>query len=98
MAKTSKIDQVLAPRAAQARRRFEVPVLVAALLVVPVIFIEERATSPELLNLAYWANWAIWAVFTAEYLTVVTRTDRVKKPGQEGGPIETMRRSSAANR
>lgn len=56
------------------RRRFEVPVLVAALCVVPVIFIEE--TTPEgFVSLAYWANWIIWAVFLAEYVTVLVLTD-----------------------
>lgn len=64
-------DRILNDAATRARRRFEVPVLVAALLVVPVIFIEERATSPEWLTVAYWANWAIWAAFAVEYLTVV---------------------------
>lgn len=70
------IEDVLNPPAAAARRRFETPVLVAALLVVPVIFIEEQATSQAWLNVAAGVNWLIWAAFTAEYLVVVTLADR----------------------
>lgn len=70
------IEDVLNPRAAEARRRFEVPVLVAALLVVPVIFIEEQATSAAWLTTAGIVNWLIWAAFTAEYLVVVSLNDR----------------------
>jgi len=70
------IEDVLNPPAAAARRRFEIPVLVAALLVVPVIFIEEQATSQTWLNLAAGVNWLIWAAFTAEYLVVMVLTDR----------------------
>jgi voltage-gated potassium channel len=58
------------------RRKFEIPVLVAALAVVPVIFLEERATSPTSLALAGVANWVIWAVFAAEYVSVLAATDR----------------------
>ena len=38
-------DDVLSGRAALARRWFEVPVLGAALLVIPVLFIEEYSTT-----------------------------------------------------
>jgi voltage-gated potassium channel len=66
----------LTERADRIRQRFEVPVLAAALAVVPVIFIEENATSSGLLAVAEWANWAIWAVFFAEFTTVLLLTDR----------------------
>ncbi len=69
-------DRFLNARAQNVRDRFEVPVLVAALLVVPVIFIEERATSSALLSLASWTNWLIWAVFAAEFLVVLALADR----------------------
>jgi hypothetical protein len=39
------IEEVLNESAAKARRHFEIPVLIAALLVVAVIFIEEQADS-----------------------------------------------------
>lgn len=70
------VEDVLNPRAAEARRRFEVPVLVAALLVVPVIFIEEQATSDAWLTTAAVVNWLIWLAFTVEYLVVVSLNDR----------------------
>ncbi len=70
------IEDVLNPPAAAARRRFEIPVLVAALLVVPVIFIEEQATSQAWLNIAAGVNWLIWAAFAAEYLVVLALADR----------------------
>lgn len=70
------IEDVLSPRAISVRRRFEVPVLVAAIAVVPVMFIESTSTSTSLLQLAYWANWAIWAAFVVEYLAVITVADR----------------------
>lgn len=50
--------------------------MVAALLVVPVIFIEARAESVTLLTIADVGNWVIWLVFVAEYVTVVWLTDR----------------------
>lgn len=70
------MDDILTERAAAVRRRFEVPVLVAALLVVPVIFIEEQVASPAWQQTAVWANWLIWIVFFAEYVTVLALTDR----------------------
>ena len=50
------IDDVLSGRAAAARRWFEVPVLGAALLVIPVVFIEEYSTTGWLLTVAGIAN------------------------------------------
>jgi voltage-gated potassium channel len=70
------VEDVLNSRAAEARRRFEVPVLVAALLVVPVIFIEEQATSAAWVTSAAVVNWLIWLAFTVEYLVVVFLNDR----------------------
>jgi voltage-gated potassium channel len=58
--------------ASRAKRRFEAPVLIAALLVVPVIIIEEREPSEAWLQVANVANWAIWAAFFLEYVTVVS--------------------------
>jgi voltage-gated potassium channel len=60
------------PAADRARRLFEVPVLVAALLVVPVILIEDRATSTAWLTAASVANWVIWALFAAEFVVVIS--------------------------
>jgi voltage-gated potassium channel len=66
---------VLSGRAAVARQRFEIPVLIAALAVVPVILIEEQAASTAWLTTASWANWVIWALFFVEYVTVMALTE-----------------------
>lgn len=70
------MEDILNERAAKARRWFEVPVLVAALLVVPVIYIEEQVGSSAWQQVASSANWAIWTVFLVEYLVVVGLADR----------------------
>lgn len=67
---------MLGPRAEHVRRRFETPILIAALLVVPVIFIEEQATSAVALEAAQWLNWLIWAAFAAEFFTILALADR----------------------
>lgn len=72
---TESMTAVLGERATQTRRWFEIPVLVAALAVVPVIFLEERATTDWHLDIAAAANWGIWSVFLIEYLVVVSLAD-----------------------
>ncbi|MYB44187.1 MAG: two pore domain potassium channel family protein [Acidimicrobiia bacterium] len=69
---TPMIDDVIGGRAAAARHRFEAPVLGAALLVIPVVFIEEYSTTAWLLTAAGVANWLIWAAFAAEFAVVVS--------------------------
>lgn len=66
----------LTDRAARAQRAFEVPILIAALLVVPVIIIQERTVSSGWLLATAVADWLIWGAFFAEYLVVVSLTDR----------------------
>ena len=68
------IEDVLSGRAAGARRWFEAPVLGAALLVIPVVFIEEYSTTASLLTAARIANWLIWAAFAAEFVVVTSLT------------------------
>lgn len=70
------IDEVLSERATVARRWFEAPILGAALLVVPVVFIGEYSTTGWLLTVAATANWLIWAAFAAEFAVVMFLTDR----------------------
>jgi voltage-gated potassium channel len=53
-------------RARRMERPFEVPVPVAALLVVPVIAIQESDPSEPLWTIADVSNWLIWLVFAAE--------------------------------
>lgn len=69
-------DTVLNGRAAAAKHRFETPVLTSALLVIPVVFIEQRATTGWLLTTATVANWLIWAVFAAEFAVVISLTQK----------------------
>ena len=72
MRERQAIDDVIGERAAVARRWFEAPVLGAALLVIPVVFIEEYSTTAWLLTAAGVANWLIWAAFAAEFAVVVS--------------------------
>lgn len=63
------------PQAEKLRRRFEIPVLIAALLVVPVIYIEEQVADPIWLNVALIGNWLIWLAFFLEYMVLVRVVD-----------------------
>lgn len=49
-------------------RQLEGPIGVLALLVVPAIVLEDRATNPELVTLAVGLNWTIWLAFCVEFL------------------------------
>ena len=72
MRERQTIDDVLSGRAAVARRWFEVPVLGAALLVIPVVFIEAYSSTGWLLTVTGIANWLIWAAFAAEFAVVIS--------------------------
>lgn len=61
--------------AARMKRRLEIPVLVAALAVVPVIIIEEQSTSVTATSIAFVINWLIWGMFLFEYLVMVRLVD-----------------------
>ena len=69
------IDDVIGRRAAVARRWFEAPVLGAALLVIPVVFIEEYSDAGWPLTAAGVANWLIWAAFVTEFAVVIFLAD-----------------------
>ncbi len=58
-------------RSARMARRFEVPVLIAAVLVIPVIVIEESNVAEPWDTAAYVANWLIWTVFLAELVAML---------------------------
>lgn len=62
-------------KALEVKRRFEIPVLIAALLVAPVIIIEEQATSTSWLGIATVLNWLIWGAFFVEFVSVISVTD-----------------------
>jgi len=59
-------------RGQRLRRYFEIPILIAALLVIPAILIEALATNPTIISVGQWLNWIIWVVFAAEFFTLVT--------------------------
>jgi voltage-gated potassium channel len=53
-------------RALRVQRAFEVPMLIAALLVIPVLWIEESGAGGPWPAIANVLNWAIWAAFAVE--------------------------------
>jgi voltage-gated potassium channel len=64
-------------RAERMERRLEVPLLVAALLTVPAIILEESNTGPTLDAIAVALNWLIWLMFVAEVMLMLwVTTDR----------------------
>jgi voltage-gated potassium channel len=52
-------------------KRFELPVLIAALLVIPVIVIEQSGWGEPWKTAAVLVNWLIWLVFLAEFVTLL---------------------------
>jgi len=52
-------------------KRFELPVLIAALLVIPVIVVEQSDWSDSWKTIAAVLNWLIWIVFLAEAVTLI---------------------------
>ena len=53
-------------------RYFEILVLFAAIMVIPVVLIEEFGDSAEATRVATIGNWLIWSIFMAEYLVMVS--------------------------
>jgi voltage-gated potassium channel len=58
-----------------AKERFErlekatdLPLALLAILIVPALVLEERATSPLLREVAHGVNWIVWLAFCAEYI------------------------------
>lgn len=58
-------------RAERIAGRFQVPMLVAALLVVPVIVLEEASSDEPWLTIATVVNWAIWIAFAIELVVLL---------------------------
>ncbi len=59
-------EGALDERTRRVERWFEVPILVAALLVIPVIVIEQSSAGSPWRTIAGVLNWAIWFVFLLE--------------------------------
>lgn len=62
-------------RAERLAARFEKPILVAALLVVPVLVIEESDTSAAVKTVGHVLNWLIWLAFLAELVVMLRVVD-----------------------
>jgi voltage-gated potassium channel len=58
-------------RSERIARLFEIPVLIAALLVIPAIVIEQSNAGDPWKTLAAVLNWLIWLVFLAEFVTLL---------------------------
>jgi uncharacterized membrane protein YbhN (UPF0104 family) len=58
-------------RSTRIARRFEVPMLVAALLVISVIVIEESNVSDTWKTVGGTLNWAIWITFALEVIVML---------------------------
>jgi voltage-gated potassium channel len=56
-------------------RRFQIPTLIAALLVIPVIVIEELTIGEPWRTTGMVANWAIWLVFLTEVVAMLAVVD-----------------------
>jgi hypothetical protein len=63
-------------RSERVARAFEIPILVAALLVIPVIVVEESAVGEPWKTIAALLNWAIWLAFVTELVVMPRRECR----------------------
>ncbi len=66
----SGFDTILTPHGRLLKRRFSVPVVIAAIGVIPLLILEEHFTSPTAVTWLAVFDWLIWGVFAAE-LTVM---------------------------
>jgi voltage-gated potassium channel len=58
-------------RSAQIAKRFELPILIAAVLVIPVIVIEESHVSEGWKHFGVALNWVIWVAFAVEMIVML---------------------------
>src|SRR3954447_17208062 len=66
-------------RAELVRRRFDVPILIAATLVIPVIAVEQSVHSEPWTTASATLNWIIWTTFAAELLLTTAVADMRRK-------------------
>lgn len=69
------MEPALGPRAAAVNRWIEVPVLLTALAVAPMFFVELVADEGWFAGAAVVVNWLIWAAFTAESVLLFSLTE-----------------------
>ena len=58
-------------RAERIQRRFEAPIVVGALLVIPIIVVEQSTTGEPWSTLAAVGNWLVWLLFLAEVVVML---------------------------
>jgi voltage-gated potassium channel len=63
-------------RSARVQRRFELPILLAALLVVPVLIVQEADVGEPLETIADLLDWGIWLAFAAELVVMLAVVPR----------------------
>jgi voltage-gated potassium channel len=63
-------------RAEHIRRRFDVPILVAASLVIPVIVVEQSVKSEPWTTASIALNWLIWTTFATEMVVTTIAADK----------------------
>jgi hypothetical protein len=74
------------PRSDRIARWFEVPLLVAALLAIPVIVVQESNPGPPWEGLAAVLDWVIWGVFVLQLVVMLTVVpDRRLRPTLPAG-------------
>ncbi len=74
----SDTDVVRQTRSARVARRFEKPIVVATLLVIPAIIVETSNAGASLKETAQALNWVIWSVFVLEVVVMLAiETDRL---------------------
>jgi voltage-gated potassium channel len=61
-------------RAQRLEQRFEIPMLIAAVLVIPAIVLDEAHVGAFLATLGKTLNWLIWCAFAAEVVTMLVVT------------------------
>ena len=69
------MEAILGPRAATVNRRLEIPVLVSALAVLPLLLIELIVPEGWLHPAAVIINWAIWTAFAVEFILLISLTE-----------------------
>lgn len=58
-------------RSARYERRFELPIVIAALLVIPILVIEQSSPGEPWTTLAAVGNWVVWLFFLAEVVVML---------------------------
>jgi voltage-gated potassium channel len=84
------VEQVpMDERSARIAQRFELPMIVAALLVIPVIVIEESPVGEPWDTIAAVLNWLIWLAFLAEAATMLAVVPNRRRWLREN-PVEVI--------